>query len=237
MKRAFIFAAALAFAAPAMAQPHRDEIITGDDGPDELRGGDNADLIRGAGGNDVLSGADGNDLLLGGDGDDRVYGGDGDDRLYGENDGDLIEGGEGDDVIFGGDGHDWLLGQRGDDYIHGGAGDDRLDGGEGEDTLAGGPGADTFFISSLRARVRILDFRVVEGDRIDLSALDDDGLPPDQPVRFVEGLTPGRGPQAVLETAPSVATLRIDLDGDGASDVEAAIEYGRTPPGAENFTR
>ncbi|WP_310625398.1 type I secretion C-terminal target domain-containing protein, partial [Limnohabitans sp.] len=65
-----------------------------------------------------------------------------------------------------------LFGNGGDDTLVGGSGDDLLVGGPGNNTLTGNGGADTFrFISGQTGTDRITDFKVAEGDKLDLRGL------------------------------------------------------------------
>ncbi|RII80428.1 type I secretion C-terminal target domain-containing protein [Pseudomonas monteilii] len=103
---------------------------------------------------DVSRSNDGNDILNGGAGNDILFGQGGDDTL---------DGGKGNDILIGGAGKDILLGGEGDDILIGGSGNDTLTGGSGADTFvwkAGDTGNDV-----------IKDFKVAEGDRIDLKDL------------------------------------------------------------------
>ncbi len=90
----------------------------------------------------------------------------------------------GHDILNGGDGNDIIYGQEGNDVINGGAGNDRLIGGTGADTLTGGTGADRFVFSAGDSRIqtggtgnagtisgydKITDFKLSEGDRIELT--------------------------------------------------------------------
>ncbi len=69
-----------------------------------------------------------------------------------------------------------LEGGAGDDVLHGGARGDVIDGGQGWDQMWGGGGADKFVFSatshSSPAPDWIRDFRLSEGDRIDVSRID-----------------------------------------------------------------
>ncbi|WP_353844715.1 immunoglobulin-like domain-containing protein [Pseudomonas sp. MG-2] len=103
---------------------------------------------------DVSRSNDGNDILNGGTGNDLLFGQGGDDTL---------DGGKGNDILIGGVGKDTLLGGEGNDILLGGKGDDTMTGGSGADTFvwkAGDIGKDV-----------IKDFKVAEGDRIDLKDL------------------------------------------------------------------
>lgn len=110
-----------------------------------------------------------NDIRVGTSGADTINGWLGDDQL---------DGGAGNDQLSGGTGSDLLKGGAGNDAIKGGLGADILIGGAGTDTLTGGAGADTFrFLASPESAVGngrdvITDFNHVEGDKIDLSAID-----------------------------------------------------------------
>ena len=135
------------------------ENVTGSAYADDLWGNDGVNLLRGMDGNDSLKGFGGNDNLEGGDGNDNLYGNDGIDVLHGEN---------GNDNLFGGNQNDNLAG---------GAGNDTLNGNAGADTLTGGTGADTFVFSAtaettVGAFDDIDDLSEIEGDKIDLSAID-----------------------------------------------------------------
>jgi serralysin len=128
--------------------------------------------------NHVIAGYAGDDTLVGAYGADSIYGGSGNDWLYGMGGNDYLSGSWGHDVLSGGTGHDILSGGSGYDRLWGGTGDDDLYGGTGKDTLNGGTGADYFIFTSLNdsnsyyGRDTIADFNYVEGDTIDLSAID-----------------------------------------------------------------
>ncbi|MBU0800497.1 MAG: VWA domain-containing protein, partial [Alphaproteobacteria bacterium] len=116
--------------------------------------------------------AGGDDTLNGGAGDDIIFGQNGNDTIRGGADDDYIDGGVGNDVIYGDDGDDVLYGWTGDDIISGGAGNDDLVGEAGNDTLTGGAGADTFWYLHPQPGVdTIKDFKVSEGDTLELSEL------------------------------------------------------------------
>jgi VCBS repeat-containing protein len=111
-------------------------------------------LATGGTGADTLNGSSAADLLRGGDGNDTLYGGAGNDRL---------EGGAGNDKLYGGAGNDLLIG---------GGGDDLLFGGSGNNIMTGGAGADTFaWAKGESGNSTITDFKVSDGDRIDLTDL------------------------------------------------------------------
>jgi serralysin len=88
-----------------------------------------------------------------------------------------VDGGSGNDIITGSSGDDVILGAAGNDALSGSSGNDTLTGGAGSDQLSGGGGADLFVYAALAdskgANIdTIMDFQSLEGDRIDLSAID-----------------------------------------------------------------
>jgi VCBS repeat-containing protein len=109
---------------------------------DTRSGSDAADTMNGLAGNDALYGHGGNDTLNGGDGND------------------LLHGGAGNDALNGGNGNDILVGGKGNDALAGGAGADVFAWKLGDGGTAGAPAVDT-----------ITDFKVSEGDRLDLRDL------------------------------------------------------------------
>uniref|UniRef100_UPI00130E6BC8 beta strand repeat-containing protein n=1 Tax=Pseudomonas fluorescens TaxID=294 RepID=UPI00130E6BC8 len=106
------------------------------------------------------------------DGADTLMGGAGNDLIFGQGGNDYIDGGKGNDILLGGSGNDTLLGGEGNDTLFGGAGADILNGGKGDDIFTGGAGGDTFvWKSGDTGKDVIKDFKVTEGDRLDLSDL------------------------------------------------------------------
>ncbi|MNI72528.1 Poly(beta-D-mannuronate) C5 epimerase 7 [compost metagenome] len=93
--------------------------------------------------------------------------------VAGSNDGaDTLMGGAGNDILFGQGGNDTLDGGKGNDMLLGGTGNDTLIGGQGNDMLIGGSGADTFVWKSGDIGSDVIkDFKVSEGDRLDLRDL------------------------------------------------------------------
>ncbi|MDI6742631.1 MAG: calcium-binding protein, partial [Smithella sp.] len=71
-------------------------------------------------------------------------------------------------------GNDVIDGGAGDDIIYGQEGNDIISGGTGNNILSGGTGADTFIISS-GAHDTILDYSKLEGDKVDISGILDEG--------------------------------------------------------------
>ena len=133
-----------------------------------LRGEDGNDYLVGNAGFDDINGNMGNDTGFGGLGDDWVVGGKDNDMLFGDAGGDIVYGNLGDDSCIGGTGADLARGGQGDDMLWGGEGDDWLSGDRGSDTLVGGTGADIFHTFGDAGVDRVLDFTVVEGDRVQL---------------------------------------------------------------------
>jgi Ca2+-binding RTX toxin-like protein len=172
------------------------DTVAGGIGNDRVLGGEDADNLTGGTGVDTLEGGAGDDMLDGGEGNDTVDGGDGNDTLFlgggvGDNVGiggpgdDIITGAAGNDSINGDAGNDRVFAAAGDDRVFGGEGSDRLNAGDGNDTLrgdagadmlTGGRGADVFVFNSLDAVDRVTDFKVGEGDKLDLSAILDTSL-------------------------------------------------------------
>jgi Ca2+-binding RTX toxin-like protein len=71
-------------------------------------------------------------------------------------------------------GNDVIDGGAGDDIIYGQEGDDIISGGSGNNILSGGSGTDTFIISN-GAHDTILDYSKLEGDKVDISGILDEG--------------------------------------------------------------
>ncbi len=76
-----------------------DDVIFGDDGPNELTGLGGHDNLFSFGGDDLIDGGDGHDFLRAGLGADSLLGGDGDDFLNGQAGDDLLDGGAGFDRV------------------------------------------------------------------------------------------------------------------------------------------
>jgi Ca2+-binding RTX toxin-like protein len=159
----------------------------------------------GTAGDDVLTGAPGVDLFAGGFGNDTYTVDDPTDVVVEAN-------GQGNDTILASVGYTLvdasrieflqaapgasglaLTGNKFANTITGGDGDDTIAGGGGADKLFGGKGADTFALLALsdssvaaKGRDTIMDFSTLEGDLIDLAALDaDTGLAGNQAFTFI----------------------------------------------------
>jgi len=133
--------------------------LRGDEGNDSITGGADFDDINGNKGNDVITGGSGNDWLVGGQDNDLITATGGDPILYGNLGSDTLNGGPGNDLIRGG---------QADDLLSGGAGNDWLSGDRGSDTITGGAGADTFHTFGDAGIDRVTDFRLSDGDRVQL---------------------------------------------------------------------
>lgn len=97
-----------------------------------------------------------------------VVGGDGDDLLIGCTQGEVLKAGRGDDRVKAGSGNDRVFGNNGDDVINAGAGDDLIVVGRGNNTVLGGDGADIFRLSKGKGVTLIKDFRLEDGDALDV---------------------------------------------------------------------
>ncbi|MEZ0261391.1 MAG: M10 family metallopeptidase C-terminal domain-containing protein [Alphaproteobacteria bacterium] len=176
-----------------------DLVLTGDAYANALMGDTGNDTLNGLGGSDTLRGMDGSDLLDGGFGTDRMFGGFGDDVYYADLRGDAMTelAGQGTDTVHAfygltlalnienlvlegtvlngtGNGlNNALTGNASGNFLYGVNGDDVLDGGLGNDTLTGGRGADTFiFLGATAGGIdSVADFRVAQGDSLDISDL------------------------------------------------------------------
>lgn len=182
----------------------------------------------------LLNGGSGSDVLVGGAGDDRLVGGNGWDRMFGDDGSDNLDGGAGNDLLKGGNGADVLVGHWGNDLLDGGSQNDTLDGGDGNDvlvgswgvdTLSGGTGADIFIFDDghsgkwIGNSDLITDFSRIEGDIIDLSAIDAMIGNGDDTFAFI-GDTEFSGAAGELRAYRQGNDTFVagDTDGDGAAD-------------------
>lgn len=122
----------------------------------------------------------------------------------------------------GGSQRDYLVGNHVANKLSGNGGNDVLNGLEGNDTLSGGAGADEFRFTALGGSDRITDY--AQGvDRLNLSEIDaNTGVANDQAFVLVGAFTGAAG-QAVLSYAGGVSTLRLDVNGDGTSDLDIVM--------------
>ncbi|MGL4963412.1 MAG: calcium-binding protein [Inquilinus sp.] len=221
------------------------DYLSGDAGANVLEGAGDDDELYGRGGSDVLRGGAGADRLNGGDGSDTVsyylsstgvtidlatgigtgHGGDAEgDTLTGI---EILSGSQGNDHLTGNSFANTLQGWNGNDALEGGIGKDVLVGGAGKDMLTGGAGADRFVHAAIGDSLtganadRITDFSHVQGDRIDLSAIDanTDGAVGNQAFTFIgSSLYTGAGQLRAVNTSPGITTIAGDVNGDGVSD-------------------
>lgn len=211
---------ALTLCGVAAAQTPGADVIRGEDVPETLRGLAGDDVISGHAGHDEIYGGSGDDIIRAGRGRDAVSGGEGADTIFGDEGNDTLNGGDGNDLIDGGPGGDLIHGDAGDDHIYGGDGDDYLYGDAGADWLHGGPGADRFIFahedSVVGAPDIIADFNRAEGDRIDLSRINDAAA-----FTIVPAFT--QAPMQLVITPGRQTVLRFDVDGDGVADGEIQV--------------
>ena len=194
-------------------------VLYGMDGDDMLAGGNFTDMLDGGAGADTLSGMGGADLLLGRDADDVLLGGSGDDYL---------SAGAGADMLDGGVGNDRLLGGEGDDVLSGGGGADTLEGGAGADRFVF---ADNDFGGAQPDRAdAILDFSWLEGDLIDLSAVDASRRASgDQAFAWIgdAGFSRNAG-ELRAEVQGGFTVIEGDIDGDGRADFAIRVDGQHT---------
>ncbi len=223
------------------------DMLYGDAGKDALSGGDGYDLLDGGDGDDALDGGAGNDALSGGEGNDKVLGGDGDDVIEGGPGTDDLDGGAGVDTLSfassttgvranlaagtaDGDtvkGFENLVGSPKNDVLVGDGGPNVITGGRGRDVMRGGKGADVFAFASAkdsrpRSPDRIRDFKVAEGDRIDLSAIDAKPRTKKRDRFAWIGATPFSKKAGQLRFAKG--RLEADLNGDGRADFAVRLD-------------
>ncbi|MGK9167728.1 hypothetical protein KXR53_15590 [Inquilinus limosus] len=145
---------------------------------------------------------------------------------------DQIDGGSGNDQLSGGTGEDLLKGGAGADNLKGGLGQDVLIGGAGTDIMSGGDDADMFrFAAASESTVGggrdiVYDFIRVEGDKIDLSAIDANAaVAGNQAFTFI-------GDQAFHNVAGELrfvvgeftsGSVVGDTNGDGRADFEIFV--------------
>jgi len=151
--------------------------------------------------------------------------------LVGSSSADYILGLTGNDQLSGGDGADLLSGGAGSDIIRGGAGTDQLAGGTGRDTLTGDAGGDSFLFAALadsglgKQRDIVRDFRVAQGDQIDVSRIDAvAGTAGDQAFDFIgTGSFTAEG-QIVAIQSGSDTLLRFNVAGVAGSEMDILLK-------------
>jgi hypothetical protein len=169
----------------------------------------------------------GSDMLVGNELDNGMDGGTGDDFLYGGAGNDGIQGGAGNDSIWGEAGDDNIRGYTGHDFLLGGDGNDVITGGAGSDTMSGGSGADRFVYKAVSDssgtgdQDLIFDFNGLEGDRIDLSAIQ-------QGLSFI-------GSDAFSGKAGEVRFVNGELQANTSGDQKA--DFAVTLAGVSSFEK
>ncbi len=227
--------------------------ITGTAGNDTLTGTAGDDNIFGLGGSDTVRGGDGRDVIDGGLGNDTLDGGNGiDTSSYASATSAVnvslasgkVSGGAGGDSltnfenVTGSNFNDGLTGNSGVNTLQGGAGNDSISGGTGADSLYGGIGADSFVLTALgdtllAARDTVFDFSHLQGDRIDLRAIDAIAGKGDDPFTLAGAFTHLAG-QLVVQFEVDHYLVSGDVNGDGVADFGLNV-FADTPLVASDF--
>lgn len=227
--------------------------LYGGDGADTLTGDAGNDSLYGEAGADALQGGDGDDYLTGGAGADALNGGNGTDiALYDSATAavtvNLATGGSAGDATgdtynsvenaMGSAYADTITGNAGANALWGMGANDVLNGGAGADALKGGLGADTFVYTAISdstvaasGRDSINDFSHLEGDRIDLGAIDADGNAGNGDTAFTflgSGDFTGAGHEVRLTFSGGVQIVLADVTGDKVADMAIAVTSATT---------
>ncbi|MDQ0464119.1 Ca2+-binding RTX toxin-like protein [Caulobacter ginsengisoli] len=216
--------------------------LTGGDGNDVLDGGTGGDAMTGGLGDDTYSVDDAGDTTveLAGQGTDMIRASIG--WVMGANLENLVLDGTGNidgtgngavNAITGNTGANTLDGQAGDDVLKGMNGNDVLIGGTGSDILVGGAGADTFVVrqasviqSHLGGAVEVdtvNDLILVQGDKLDLSAIDADSSTGADDAFHLVGSFSHHAGEMTLNVSGGITLLSLDVDGDGSADYRMKI--------------
>src|SRR5215831_16303634 len=139
-------------------------------------------------------------------------------------------------------GDDVILGSAGNDTLSGGGGNDTLTGGAGSDQLSGGAGADLFVYTALADSKgtnidTITDFQSLEGDRIDLSAIDANSkVAGDQAFAWISDSAFHRIAGELRQAIGADGYLHVygDTSGDGKADFELIL-HGTTQLAGSDF--
>ena len=211
-----------------------DDKLVGQGGDDALHGGLGADRLLGGSGSDTASYANAASAVSADLGRARGDAGEAAGDLYssienlaGSAFDDTLEGGSGANIIQGGRGNDAIDGDTGNDGLFGDTGNDTIDGGAGRDTISGGTGADHFLfarhVDSGRTAAQadtIADFNAVQGDVIDISAIDANArVRGNDAFTFIDTAAFSKhAGELRYEVAGSDSYVSGDLNGDGKAD-------------------
>jgi serralysin len=141
--------------------------------------------------------------------------------------GESLQGTARNDHLDGQSGGDQLLGRAGHDTVYGDGGADRIAGGVGADHLWGGPQSDSFIYTRVAesavdvpGRDTIEDFSRVQGDRIDVAAIDADvSLEGNQAFAFIgESAFHRTAGELRYELVDGQTLVSGDVTGDGVAD-------------------
>ena len=210
------------------------DVLSGGLGNDKLIGGAGSDLLTGGLGNDVYQIVDSLDTVteLLGEGTDIVQAyvnytlGANVERLYLYGSAVSGTGNELANIIVGTGAANTLNGKAANDVLYGGAGNDSISGGAGRDRLYGEAGADVFVfddgdfggVSSGTADV-IHDFSLIDGDTIDLSAVDAITGGGDDGFTFIGAAAfSGAAGELRVQTSTTSTIVMGDMDGNGIAD-------------------
>jgi Ca2+-binding RTX toxin-like protein len=223
--------------------------LNGGDGNDSLAGGDGNDVLTGGLGSDAMTGGLGDDTFYVDDAGDTTVeaSGQGTDLVratvtwtLAANVENLVQDGAANidatgnglaNALTGNGGNNSLDGGAGDDVIKAGNGNDILIGGTGNDILVGGAGADAFVVTAASIHTSgaietdtVNDLVAVQGDRLDLSAIDADTITGgDQAFHLVIGAFTHHAGEMTLTLSGGNTLLALDVDGDGRADYRMTI--------------
>ena len=210
--------------------------LTGNDFGNSINGNNGANVINGGGGADTMKGLGGNDTYIVDNSADVVIEaiGQGFDRVQ-ASDSYALRAGSEVEVLETTDAAGFaaigLFGNAFNNTIIGNDGQNTLFGGLGQDTLLGGAGADTFLWRSIaetsavasQADIVGADFNFLDGDRIDLHAIDADGNAKngDQDFVFIDNTNFTAAGQVRFTIEGNDTFIQLNTDAD--ADAEAVI--------------